>query len=114
MKHTFPINELPTSFPIFASTGNVLGYVDDLIKLPDTITVSGWSVADEVGILSGRLRVSTAPTIPREDVVDVHPGLITRERGNRLGFELEANANGGITYLFLRIGQEAHYIFIGE
>ena len=109
-----PMTDFPTNFPVIAPTGELLGYVDDLNKGPDKIAVAGWTVADEVGICSATLRVSTVPTVDRYDVSEIHPGLITQDRGVRLGFHVKADANDDMTYLFLRIGQETHYVYIGS
>lgn len=80
------INGFPASFPIIAPTAELIGYIDDLNKGHDKIAVNGWTVADEVGLCSGIVRVSTTPTIERNDVAEIHPGLIKQGADPALDF----------------------------
>lgn len=107
------IETFPSSFPIIAPTGELIGYIDALDKNKGKIIVSGWTVAEEVGLCSGTVRISTIPTIDRTDVLEIHPGLIKQGRGIRVGFHLDTDAKENMSYLFFRIGHETHYIHIG-
>ena len=102
-----------TSFPIISPAGGLLGYVDEISRTPEKLIVSGWSVADEVGLCSKTLKVSTVPTLERKDVLEVYPGVISDNRGSRLGFHVKAEATEELWFFFLRIGHETHYVHIG-
>lgn len=112
MKH-FPVEAFPASFPVISHTGEILGYVDKITRKNGQISVVGWTVADEVGLCSEGLRISTAPTLRRVDVVTVHPGLASTDRGDQLGFHIKTDLKSAEVRLFLRAGHETHYIYLG-
>ncbi|SFN44538.1 hypothetical protein SAMN04487859_102250 [Roseovarius lutimaris] len=103
------LNKCIHGFPLLASSGQLIGYVESVDYDMITLKVVGWTICDDVTLVSGADQNKVVPNIVRPDVSIVCPELNTLERGNEVGFEATLDTTPDTAFILIHFNGEGYY-----
>lgn len=109
---SFIADHVFTSFPILVRSSSLIGFVDFIETQASQITLEGWTIGDEVGLLSGQMRISDKPSLARDDVVGACPELSNSIANNCVGFRLVGTLSDEGSFFFVRHGLDTYYFHL--